>query len=186
MTHAAFKPYHDPSHLYFITATLLGWHPLFADPVYARIVLDSLDWHRRNQRWFLYAYALMPNHLHAILMPSEDTTISAVLQSFGSYTAHAVLARLQLDGRSDLLTHFARRQARDAGKRHQIWYPIQAKNIHSPAFLRQKLDYIHSNPLAKHWRLAHDRADYVYSSACYYDSGATPIVEIDDVGEWLI
>jgi hypothetical protein len=119
-------------------------------------------------------------------MPSGDSTISAVLQSFGSYTAHAILARLRQDGHSHLLAHFAERQTLDAGKRHQIWYPIQAKNIHSPAFLRQKLEYVHNNPLAKHWSLADVRADYRYSSACFYDRDAEPVVEVDDVREWLV
>jgi hypothetical protein len=41
-----FKPHHDPSHLYFVTATVLGWQQIFAEPACAQIVLDSLDWHR--------------------------------------------------------------------------------------------------------------------------------------------
>lgn len=185
MSHVTFKPHHDPSHLYFVTATLLHWQPLFTEPTYARIVLDSLDWHRRNGRWALYPYVLMPNHLHAILMPLGDATISAVLQSFGSYTGHAILARLQEEERGDVLALFAQRQSRDAGKRHQVWYPIQAKNVFSPEFLRQKLEYIHGNPVAKVWRLADVPAEYVYSSACFYDAGTRPIVEVDDVREWL-
>jgi hypothetical protein len=45
-----FKPVHDPTHLYFITATVLGWVKLFGKPSYAQIVLDALDWHRRHGR----------------------------------------------------------------------------------------------------------------------------------------
>jgi putative transposase len=185
MSHVTFKPHHDPSHLYFVTGTLLRWQPLFTEPSYAHIVLDSLDWHRRNGKWALYAYVLMPNHLHAILMPLGDATISSVLQSFGSYTAHTVLTRLQEEARGDVLALFAQRQSRDAGKRHQIWYPIQAKNVFSPEFLFEKLEYIHSNPVAQQWRLADVRADYAYSSACFYDRSATPIVDVDDARDWL-
>jgi hypothetical protein len=43
-----FKPHHDPAHLYFITATVLGWKKLFNEPAYARIALDSLAWHRQH------------------------------------------------------------------------------------------------------------------------------------------
>ncbi len=180
-----FKPHHDPTHLYFITATLLGWKPLFIDPAYASIVLDSLDWHRRHGRWALYAYVLMPNHCHALVKPLEDQTISTVLQSFGSFTAHAILARLRSENRRDLLAFFSQRQQRDAGKSHQIWQPIQAKNIYSITFLREKLEYIHNNPVAKRWQLAQERADYAYSSACFYDRGLAPIVEVDDIREWF-
>jgi REP element-mobilizing transposase RayT len=180
-----FKPYHDPTHLYFITATVLGWKQLFVQSVYARIVLDSLDWHRRQRRWQLYAYVLMPNHLHAIVKPLDDHSISGVLQSFGSFTAHAILDALTREAHEDLLAFFAQRQDRDVNKLHQIWQPIQAKNVTSVAFLREKLDYIHNNPIAKKWHVADDRADYVYSSACFYDRGLAPSVEVDDIREWL-
>ena len=53
-------------------------------------------------------------------------------------------------------------------------------------FLQQKIEYIHHNPVAKDWRLVEDRADDVYSSAGYYDSGRKPIIEITDIGEWLM
>jgi len=181
-----FRPHSDPTHLYFITATVLGWKQLFTEPTYADIVLNSLDWHRQNNHWMLYAYVLMPNHLHAIVKPREDQTISTVLQSLGSFTAHAILTSLKNEGRHDLLAFFSQRADRDASKEHQIWQPIQAKNVYSAAFLREKLDYVHNNPVAKHWRLVENRADYAYSSACFYDRCRMPIVEVDDVREWLL
>ena len=144
-----FKPVHDPTHLYFVTAAVLGWKQLFALPEYAHIVLGSLGWHRCTGRWSLYAYVLMPTHLHAIVRPSADRSISDVLQSLGSFTAHAILRQLRADGRDELLAFFAQRQDRDASKRHQIWQPIQAKNVHSVAFLLEKVEYVHSNPVAK-------------------------------------
>jgi putative transposase len=181
-----FKPHHDPSHLYFVTATVLGWRQIFDEPASAQIVLDSLDWLRREGRWLLFAYVLMPNHLHAILKPEGNRTISNVLQSFGSFTAHAILAHLMANGHTDLVSFFAQRQDRDTSKRHQIWQPIQPKNIYSVDFLREQLEYTHNNPVAKEWQLVEDRADYRYSSACFYDRGTTPIVEVDDVRDWLL
>ena len=180
-----FKLHHDPTHLYFVTATVLGWRQLFVTPDYARIVLDSLDWHRKNGRWNLYAYVLMPNHLHAIIKPLGDHGISGVLQSFGSFTAHAILDTLKREAHEDRLAFFAQRQDRDASKQHQFWQPIQAKNVTSIEFLREKLEYIHNNPVAKKWRLADDRADYMYSSGCFYDRGLPPLVSVDDIREWL-
>ncbi len=180
-----FKPHHDPSHLYFVTATVLGWRQIFLEPSCAKIVLDSLGWHRNEGRWLLFAYVLMPSHLHVILKPEGNRTISHVLQSFGSFTAHAILAHLVTNGHTDLVTFFAQRQDGDTSKRHQIWQPIQPKNVYSTDFLREKLEYTHNNPVAKHWQLAADRADYRYSSACFYDRGVKPIVEVDDVRDWL-
>jgi REP element-mobilizing transposase RayT len=181
----SFKPIHDPTHLYFVTATLLGWKHLLAEAQYAQIVLDSLAWHRTNGRWQLFAYVLMPSHLHAVLKPTGERSISDVLQSLGSFTAHAILHQLRRDQRHDLLVFFAHRQDRDVTKNHQIWQPLQAKNVSSRAFLREKVEYVHNNPVAKAWHLAEDRADYAYSSACFYDRGEMPLVEVDDVRAWL-
>lgn len=177
------KPRHDPFHLYFVTATLLGWKHLFIESHYAEIILQSLDWHRREGRWALYTFVVMPTHLHCIVRPLGQQTISTVLQSFGSYTSHSILDQLRQDERMGLLAFFAQRQDRDASKHHQIWQPIETKNVFSVGFLRQKVEYVHSNPVAKGWHLVDDRADYCYSSACFYDRGDLPVVEVDDIRE---
>jgi len=178
-----FDSRHDPTHLYFVTATICGWKHLFAEPVYADIVLDSLDWLRREGRMVIFAFVLMPSHLHTILKP-ERRAISSILSNFGSYTAHALLKQLRHDERTDLLQFF-HEQRRDQRHQHSIWQDIQAKNVYSMQFLLQKLEYIHNNPIAKEWSLVKERTDYLYSSACFYDRGTTPKIEVEDVRQWL-
>ncbi len=181
-----FKPWHGSSHLYFITGTLLGWRPLFVRRAFALIVMNSLDWHHREKRFALYAYVVMPTHFHAIIKPAESQTISANLQSFGSFTAHAILKQLRLMGLSEELHFFSENRQPDHTEKHQIWQPIEAKNIYTPEFLREKVEYIHNNPVAKRWQLAPHRAAYEFSSARFYDCGEAPVVAVDDVREWLI
>jgi hypothetical protein len=48
------------------------------------------------------------------------------------------------------------------------------------------MEYIHSNPVSKDWKLVNDRAEYKYSSACFYDKGIAPIISITDLNEWLM
>lgn len=180
-----FPPHHDSSHLYFVTGTLLGWRPLFSRPVFAHLLLDSFAWHRQHGRFALYAYVVMPTHFHAVTKPGEPHTISENLQSLASYTAHAILKQLRAENLTDELNYFAEQRAADQTERHQIWQPLQAKNVYSPAFLKEKVEYIHNNPVAKKWRLAVERAAYVYSSACFYDLGQSPIVAVDDVRVWF-
>jgi len=178
-----FNSFHDATHLYFITASVCGWKRLFADPVYANIVLNSLDWLHRETRMNLYAFVLMPTHVHGMVKPLSRT-IGELLQDFGSYTAHEILKQLQADDQSDLLQFF-HQKTRDRRHQHSIWQDIQAKNVYSREFLIQKVEYIHNNPLGKEWRLVEDRADYPYSSACYYDRGISPVIQVDDVRVWL-
>jgi putative transposase len=132
---------------------------------------------------FLYAFVLMPSHLHAIVVPL-GRQIGELLQNFASFTAHAILHQLRNDNRQDLLTFF-HAQRRDSNQEHSIWQDVQAKNVFTAKFLKQKLEYIHQNPVAKEWKLVKERAEYKYSSACFYDEDRQLIIEIDDIRELL-
>jgi len=131
----------------------------------------------------LFAFVIMPTHLHSIVLPL-DRSIGKLMQNFGSFTAHAILKKLREDNRKELLEIFHNHR-RDKSLEHSIWQDIQAKNIYSEKFLTQKMEYIHQNPVAKERKLAQERAAYKYSSACFYDEGEQPIIEIDDIREFL-
>jgi putative transposase len=178
-----FPSFHDSGHLYFITASIIDWKHLFITPSYINIPLNSLAWLQQQKRILLFAFVIMPSHLHAIIKPVTNS-IGDIVQQFGSFTAHEILTKLQEDNQQNLLSLFQQKK-RDHRHEHSIWQDIQAKNIYSTEFLRQKLEYIHQNPIAKDWKLVDDRADYTYSSAGYYDYGRKPVIEITDINEWL-
>ena len=174
-----YSSHHDTSHLYFVTATINGWKQLFLKASHRQIILDSLIWLRKQERMFLYVFVIMPNHLHLILKP-RNQSIGQLLQEFGSFTAHAILKELRKEEQKELLAFFHNNR-REKRHQHSIWQDIQAKNIFSQEVLAQKMEYIHQNPIAKQWQLTANRADYLYSSACFYDNDKTPIIEVDDV-----
>jgi len=178
-----FPSFHDPTHLYFINASIIDWKHLFITPDYVNIILNSLAWMQQKKRIQLFAFVIMPSHLHTILKPESDS-IGQIVQQFGSFTAHEILKKLRADNQKELLDLF-QQEKRDQRHEHSIWQDIQAKNIYSMEFLQQKMEYIHQNPIAKEWKLVEDRADYPYSSAGYYDYGRKPIIEITDMNEWL-
>lgn len=178
-----FSSFPDSSHLYFVTATVCGCKPLFREPVLAKGVLDCLSWLRRERRMLLFAFVLMPSHLHAILQPL-DRTVGDLLQDFGSYTAHRLLTELRRLGWSRMLDGFQALR-RDSRHSHSVWQDIQAKNIHSRAFLKQKLEYVHNNPLRSKRLELRVRADYVLSSASFFDYGLPCVIPLDDVRAWL-
>ncbi len=173
-----------PQHLYFVTATTCGWKKILSESAYANIVLGSLKWLRKEGRILLFAFVVMPSHVHTLLKPT-DLPIGKVLQQFGSYTAHEILKQLKRENQVSLLQFF-HEQHRKPGDQHSIWQDIQAQNIFTQDFLSQKLDYIHSNPCREKWKLVEDRADYRYSSACFYDRGQTSLIEVDDLRQWLV
>ena len=178
-----FPSFHDPTNLYFLTASIIEWKHLFITPEYISIPLNSFAWMQHQKRILLFAFVIMPSHLHAILKPVSDS-IREIVQQFGSFTAHEILKKIKAQNQQDLLD-LLQQKKRDQRHAHSIWRDIQAKNIYSTEFLHQKMEYIHQNPVAKDWKLVEDRADYMYSSAGYYDYGRKPIIEVTNVNEWL-
>ncbi|TAK54693.1 MAG: hypothetical protein EPO24_12975 [Bacteroidetes bacterium] len=179
-----FHSVHEEGSLYFITATVVGWKELFWREEYANIILSSLVWLREYKKIELFAFVLMPHHLHALMKPVEGATIGNVLQKFGSFTAHELLKALRKNKEASLLEFFQNAAVHKKSKEeHHLWQQIQAKNVYSEKVILQKMEYIHNNPVAKHWQLAEERWEYRYSSACYYDKQMEPIIAIDDVAE---
>lgn len=73
---------------------------------------------------------------------------------------------------------------------NKIWLFHQEKYvkivIESLDYIRknkQKIEYIHNNPVNKGWKLVKNRTNYKYSSVCFYDKRQKPIIEINDIGE---
>jgi putative transposase len=176
-----FPSLHDSTHLYFITASIIGWKNLFIQEEYAKMPLQSFTWMQQQKRILLFAFVIMPSHLHVILKP-ETHSVGEILQQFGSFTAHEILKKLREQNQTGLL-HMFEKEKRDQRHEHSIWQDIQAKNVYSMDFLQQKLEYIHQNPVSKDWMLVEDRADYPYCSAGYYDYGRKPIIEVTDINE---
>ena len=130
-----------------MTASVIGWKHIFIAPEYINIPLNSLAWLQQQKRILLFAFVIMPSHLHAILKP-EKVRIGEVVQQFGSFTAHGILKKLRDHNAKDLL-HLFQQEKRDPRHEHSIWQDIQAKNIYSMDFLQQKMEYIHQNPVTE-------------------------------------
>lgn len=57
-------------------------------------------------------------------------------------------------------------------KKHEIWQRDSLGiEIYSRDVAKQKLDYIHFNPVSGKWHLSKDDISYYYSSARFYETG---------------
>ena len=48
----------------FFTGTILNWQTLLLSDKYKEVVLRSLEFLTKNKRVKIYAFVLMPNHIH--------------------------------------------------------------------------------------------------------------------------
>ena len=56
----------DPSALYFLTLTVIGWVDIFSRKIYRDMIIDNLDYCRKNKGLLLYAYVIDQkiNYIH--------------------------------------------------------------------------------------------------------------------------
>ena len=169
---------HDQAAPHFLTCTVLQWLPLFAQPANAKIVLDALCYAlcylQQEGRLVLYGYVLLENHCHLL---ASGENLGKAMASFKSFTARRIVERLA-QIHSPVLDLLAFHKARHkVDREHQVWQEgSHPEQIQGEAMMRQKLEYIHNNPVARgyvddplHWR---------YSSARNY-AGQPGLLEVE-------
>jgi REP element-mobilizing transposase RayT len=160
---------------HFLTCTIVGWLPVFTRAEAAQAVLDSWRFLHDRGRLALLGYVILENHLHFIAS-AED--LSKEVGDFKTFTARAILDVLEYRGDRALLGEFrGRKPAHRVDRSFQVWQEgSHPKEIADEGMLRQKLEYIHDNPVRRgyvdrpeHWR---------YSSARNYLGleGLVPVV----------
>jgi len=176
----------EPGHLYFITMSAVRRARVFRRDVIRRILVDSLNTGRILGQYELFAFVIMPNHIHTIVRCLKDYGPGDVVREFKKATANLIVRQYEAEGNQAALSFLADCVAREGKHDYAVWRDeYQAKNVFSPGFLRQKVDYIHGNPVQPHWALTESPEEYVWSSARYYLTRGRAVIPLTDVGELL-
>lgn len=88
MLHRHIHRTYVPGGIYFVTTDVRNHVPMFANPEIAAIVEHSI-WHERTSRFVVYAYVVMPDHLHLLLQPIRRN-ISIIMQSIKSNSCREI------------------------------------------------------------------------------------------------
>ena len=152
--------------IYFWTATIHNWYKLLQDDKMKDIILNYLELLSNEKKITVYAFVIMPTHLHFIweqhILNGKETPKG----SFMKYTAHTFRKYLKEENKLYLYKVDA------LNKSHEIWQRDSLGiEIYSRGVAKQKLDYIHRNPVKGKWNLAKDDISYYYSSAKFYETG---------------
>lgn len=177
--------------VYFITFTCYGWKPL----------LELTNAYDTIYKWFDYltdrgggviGYVIMPNHVHALIyLPPVFKSPNVVVSNAKRFIAYEIVKRLEAQGEKALLWELRSALTQRELKRGQLHRVFEesfdCKACYTPAFVKQKLDYIHYNPVRGKWQLADDFALYPHSSAGFYHgTGATVykrLMRVEEVGD---
>jgi putative transposase len=159
---------------YFLTCTIVNWIPLFANAAIVQIVLDSLDYLQKSGRIRVFAYVIMENHLHLIASAGD---LSKELGDFKSFTARTIVDYLQEKHSDRLLRELKLHKVpHKVDRTYQVWQEgSHPEIIQSVEMLRQKMEYIHLNPVRRGY--VDDPGDWRYSSARNY-AGRDGVLDI--------
>ena len=153
---------------YFYTATIKDWHPVIAENNFQSIILDSLKYLSQKKCIEVYAFVIMPNHLHMIWQQLEMNGKETPVSSFMKFTAHEFQKRLRQKNPKELKPY----EVDWLSRNYNFWLPdSHAFELYSEKMWLQKMDYIHNNPLQEHWKLALYPEEYLFSSAKFYYTG---------------
>jgi REP element-mobilizing transposase RayT len=173
----------SPGYVYYLTLTLVEWVDLFTRPAYKHLIVDSLNYCIANKRLRVYCWCLMSNHLHLIAGVDDEESLSDVLRDFKKFTNKALVDAIKTgtESRRDWLLNLFWYAGKNNKKirNYKVWQDgNDAKEIHMTAFLEEKMEYIHNNPVKA--ELVGNPEDYLYSSARDY-AGEKGLVNIEFV-----
>jgi putative transposase len=136
------------------------------------IVVDSLKFCKREKGLIVYAWCLMPSHLHLIASAREGYDLSATIRDFKKHTNKAIISEIKQGHESRrewLLTTFSEEAVRlKRVKNYKVWQDgNMAKELLTGAMAIQKLEYVHNNPIEA--RIVNEASHYLYSSALAYE-----------------
>ncbi|MEO6228519.1 MAG: transposase [Ferruginibacter sp.] len=173
------KSFIQTGNIVFWTATINGWRHLLKEDRYKQIIIDSLRNLSERELIDVFAFVIMPNHIHLIWRINKMNGKETPQGSFLKYTAHQ-FKKLLLDN-PDSLIKFA---VNAPNKQYEFWQRDSlAIDLYSRNVMLQKLHYLHMNPLAPHWQLANDPADYFWSSANFYERRIMEFDFLKDIWE---
>jgi len=155
-------------HPQFFTATILEWKHLLKEDEYKDIIIKSLQFLTNEKSIVVYAFVIMPNHIHLIWQIQDGFKQDKIQLRFLRFTAQQMKFRLLATDRTRLEQFRVNAKDREYQFRERNALSI---DLWSEAVFMQKLEYIHNNPLQDKWHLAEFPEDYRYSSAKFYETG---------------
>ena len=163
----------DPNTIHYVTAVTFRRVPIFRSDMACSLFINTLDETRSKYPFKLVGYVVMPDHVHLLLNP-QSCDIGDLMRRLKGVSARRILDWLREEGRASSLAKLRLDNPQRRSHTHAVWLKdFSAVDLWSPKFIRQKLHYIHCNPvragLCEHpanWRwssyqayLSHEQGD---------------------------
>ena len=169
-----------PNKTYFVTITAVNWVDIFTRLELRMVLVDSLNYCTEKKGLEIYAYCIMPSHIHILCRAQDGVLLANIFRDFKKFTSNKILETIRKENESRrewLLEMFEKScEHLKRNQSYKVWQNgYHALLIESKKFYFQKLNYIHNNPVAD--RIVEHPWEYLFSSAKNYQ-GSEGLVKV--------
>jgi len=156
---------------YFITITTVGWIDVFTRLSQKNILINALQYCQKNKDLEIYGYCIMSSHIHLLCKGTEGFILSDIIRDFKKFTSKKIVQTIidEPESRREWMLDYFQKACEHLKKNqtYKVWQNgYHAEHIYSNTFIRQKIDYIHNNPVKE--KIVASAEDYYFSSARNY------------------
>jgi len=135
-----------------------------------------LDEVREKHEFLLVGYVVMPEHVHLLINEPKRLTPSRVLQILKQRVSRKMRGKRRKGPGQQLRFKFPEAE----GELRRFWQRrFYDFNVYSAVKLREKLEYMHANPVKR--KLVRRPQDWLWSSFSFYTNGEKGLISMDRV-----
>ena len=137
----------QPNLVHYVTGVTHARVPIFRNEQACSLFIEALAATRLKEPFKLIGYVLMPDHFHLLANPL-CLDISVIAGRLKGRAASSILAWLRDEQYVVSLAKLKLARPLKSGQTHAVWQQdFSAVDVWSRKFIRQKLIYIHNNPV---------------------------------------
>ncbi|HZW05996.1 MAG TPA: transposase [Phycisphaerales bacterium] len=152
------KRYDNPHTARFLTFSCQHQLPLFKNRSIADLFVERLQACRAEHEFSLFAFVVMPEHVHLIVRPTRGQSLVPALKGLKLSVGRRVIARWRAPNAPILA-----RLTTETGPRFWLKGGGFDRNIRDDEELTREIRYVHQNPVER--GLASQATDWRWSSA---------------------
>ena len=145
---------------YYLTSVAKDRLPVFQTDALKQITCEAIDEARKSGKFALYAYVIMPDHLH--LITDSELSPGKTLQFINGITGHRIIEYLKEHHHTSSLKKLQHAKGPREYK-YSLWnHHPDARLLMTEEMLMQRVTYTHQNPVRA--ELVKHPEDYLWSS----------------------
>ena len=175
----------EPGHAHELTFSCYRGFKFLTKERTRRWLADTIEAARERYRFDVWAYVVMPEHVHLIVRPREvEYDIAVIRRAIKGPVGSAAFAYLER-----YAPHWLPRLTRTRGKKTErlFWQSGGGydRNVVEPGTLLSMIAYVHANPVRR--GLCGRPGDWEWSSAGWYERTEPGPIAIDPIPpEWTL